>query len=191
MWSCKHCNHQFELLTVSDRANHSRWCDKNPSRSDTANLREAQATLNEKRLGALKTFQVDCFACHNKFFVKEREKKFPIKEKYFCSRSCANSLGGKAKAEKYHSDSVANYTTIAWRHHEHKCCVCGEEKIVAVHHLDENHSNNDPRNLVPLCPTHHQYMHSRYKSDIKEVVDRYIKDKWAVSVVGGTRALQA
>lgn len=48
--------------------------------------------------------------------------------------------------------------------------------IVAVHHYDENHSNNDPKNLVPLCPTHHQYLHSRYAGLIKDKVNDYVNN---------------
>lgn len=29
MWICKHCQKEYEL-TASQKANHSRWCDKNP-----------------------------------------------------------------------------------------------------------------------------------------------------------------
>lgn len=36
--------------------------------------------------------------------------------------------------------------------------------------------DNDPKNLVPMCPTHHQYMHSRFKSLINEKVENYRKD---------------
>ena len=64
---------------------------------------------------------------------------------------------------------------ICFKHHQHKCCVCGEENIVAVHHYDGNHYNNNPENLVPLCPTHHSYWHSRFKELIKDTVDEYVK----------------
>jgi hypothetical protein len=30
MWECKHCKNIFDFITVSKKANHSRWCDKNP-----------------------------------------------------------------------------------------------------------------------------------------------------------------
>lgn len=53
--------------------------------------------------------------------------------------------------------------------------ICGEDKIVAVHHYDHNHYNNDPANLVPLCPTHHQYVHSRYKDEVKSIIDDYVR----------------
>ena len=191
MRKCKHCDIEF-VGSVSEFANHVRWCDKNPKaiKYKQDNIARGQA-LGNNRFGNYKNFAVTCEACNTEFEVKEREKLFPSKEKYFCSRNCANSTGGKAKAKKHHYDEVATYTTIVWRHHEKKCVICGEDKIVAVHHLNENHNDNDPKNLVPLCPTHHQYMHSRYKEEIEYIVNDYVKDKWAVSVVGDTRALQA
>lgn len=181
MWKCKHCQNQFEYSSASEKANHSRWCLDNEKRLETQNLKRAQARSLDHRLGVIQSFEVSCYVCSSTLIVKEREKQFPSKEKYFCSRSCANSCGGKAKSKKHHTDDSVKYTTVAWRYHKRKCCVCEETKIVAVHHLDENHSNNDPKNLVPLCPTHHQYMHSKYKFEIEEIVAAYVKDKWALS----------
>lgn len=43
------------------------------------------------RYGEIKEFKVNCFKCRKEFFVEEREKLFPQKEKYYCSRSCANT----------------------------------------------------------------------------------------------------
>ena len=51
--------------------------------------------------------------------------------------------------------------------------VCGEDKIVAVHHYDHNHENNDPKNLIPLCPTHHAYVHSRYANEVLPYIEKY------------------
>jgi hypothetical protein len=36
----------------------------------------------------------------------------------------------------------------------HRCAVCGKERP-QVHHIDENPSNNDQFNLLPLCPNCH------------------------------------
>ena len=191
MKTCKHCEKPFPG-TTGEFANHVRWCFKNPKidqyKKDNSNRGK---NLGNIRFGNYKEYIVNCHCCNIDFAVKERESLFPSKEKYFCSRKCANSTGGKAKSKKYHGDGNAHYATVAWRHHERKCIICGENKIVAVHHYDENHDNNDPKNLIPLCPTHHQYMHSRYKIEIEEKVKNYIEEKWAVGVVGGTRALQA
>jgi 5-methylcytosine-specific restriction endonuclease McrA len=65
------------------------------------------------------------------------------------------------------------YRTTCFLHHEKKCVVCGEDKIIDVHHYDENKNNNSTENLIPLCPTHHRYWHSRYRSLIQKKVDHY------------------
>ena len=171
MWKCKHCNNNFSFKSVSEKANHSRWCNKNPNRKETTSK---FSTMNDSTLGKKIDFQVICDTCKKEFFVCEREKSFPSKSKYFCSRGCANSVGGTAKSKKYNTDENASYRTVAWRHHKKICVVCGEDKVVAVHHMNENHSDNSPSNLVPLCPTHHQYMHSKYKHLIIDTVEKYI-----------------
>ena len=175
MWKCKHCNEEFDFKTTSEKANHSRWCNKNPERNDTDGLKKAQQKNVESKSGKIKSFDVVCYNCGNQFKVDEREKQFPSKVKYFCCKSCSNSEGGKAKAIKYHPDVVAHYTTVCFRWHKKECIVCGENKIVAVHHNDGNHNNNDPMNLIPLCPTHHQYIHSRYKDEVQPLIDEYLK----------------
>lgn len=173
MWNCKHCNKKFDYQTISEKANHSRWCSKNPNRKETT---KKFSTMNDTKWGIKKEFNVICNSCKKQFTVTERETLFPSKEKYFCSRNCANSTGGKAKALKYHADAVAKYTVVAWRYHEKKCVVCGEDKVVAVHHFNENHNDNNPKNLVPLCPTHHLYMHSKFKYLINDKVIEYINN---------------
>ena len=62
--------------------------------------------------------------------------------------------------------------------------VCGEKNVVAVHHVNENHDDNDPKNLVPLCPTHHIYMHSKHKYLIEDKVKNYIENKWGMGLLG-------
>lgn len=36
----------------------------------------------------------------------------------------------------------------------HQCAICGQPKP-QLHHIDEDHDNHDPLNLLPLCPNHH------------------------------------
>lgn len=90
-----------------------------------------------------------------------------------CSRSCANKhfRSGENNGNWKHD----TYQSTCFLHHDKKCVVCGEEKIVAVHHLNEDHNDNRIENLIPMCPTHHQYMHSRYKTEIQHIVDEYVK----------------
>ena len=52
------------------------------------------------RFGPFTDFKVSCHKCNTQFTVTEREKKFPKKEKYFCSRSCANSKPASEKRKE-------------------------------------------------------------------------------------------
>jgi hypothetical protein len=36
----------------------------------------------------------------------------------------------------------------------HRCAICGSDRP-QLHHIDEDPSNNDPKNLIPLCPNCH------------------------------------
>jgi len=110
-----------------------------------------------------------CKHCNSEFLVKSDNL-----DKQCCSYSCSNKskLRGLAGVK-------TTYRSICFEHHQHKCCVCPETNVVAVHHMDGNHKNNTPSNLVPLCPTHHTYVHSK---KLKHLVDGTIKDyltKWS------------
>lgn len=92
-----------------------------------------------------------------------------------CSRSCSNKHFRSGKANGNWNDD--RYTTTCFLYHKKECVVCGENKIVAVHHLDENRDNNNPSNLIPLCPTHHQYFHSRHRHEVEHIINQYLL-KW-------------
>ena len=91
-----------------------------------------------------------------------------------CSYSCSNTLFRSGSNNGNYKGT--NYTTICFSYHKKECVVCKESNIVEVHHLDEDHTNNNPTNLIPLCPTHHQYWHSRYKFLIEDRVIDYAKN---------------
>jgi hypothetical protein len=111
-----------------------------------------------------------CPVCGKKF----KEKKGCPKEKITCSCKCSNTYFRSGKNHPNWSDDA--YRTTCFLEHEKKCVICGEEQIVEVHHYDGNHSNNKIENLIPLCPTHHKYCHSRYIFDIIDKIDEYIKN---------------
>jgi hypothetical protein len=100
--------------------------------------------------------------------------KWSKKDTVTCSYTCANRHFRKGIAY-IASKKNATYRTICFRYHGKKCLICDETKIVAAHHVNENHDDNRPENLVPLCPTHHQYMHSRYKNLIETKILDYMK----------------
>lgn len=90
-------------------------------------------------------------------------------EKTTCSHSCSNTyFNGIIR-----NTNPTNYATICFRYHKKECIVCGENRIVEVHHFDEDHQNNSPENLIPLCPTHHKLYHSRFRKDVEPQIIQY------------------
>lgn len=120
----------------------------------------------------------ECPVCGIEFETKLNHPR----EKTTCSHACSNTYfrSGENNGMFEHTRKKglfgsAHYRTICFMHHKKECVVCGEDKIVEVHHMDENKSNTDPRNLVPLCSTHHRYWHSRYRKLIKDKVMNYVE----------------
>ena len=81
MWICNHCHQEHAFTKTSDKANHSRWCTKNPKRNETENLGIAQQKNMIQKFGPVKNFIVECERCKKEFSVREREKFFPVKER--------------------------------------------------------------------------------------------------------------
>ena len=91
-----------------------------------------------------------------------------------CSYACSNTYYRSGINNPNWKDEA--YRTTCFFYHEKICIVCGEINIVSVHHYNNDHYDNRPENLVPLCPTHHQYVHSSFYAEIKNVIDEYVKN---------------
>jgi hypothetical protein len=120
-----------------------------------------------------------CPVCELTFETKSGVKR----EKTTCSIACSNTYFRSGikndnykdinELDKRSRTFCLKYRKICFDNHEHKCIVCGENKILDVHHFDENKFNNEPSNLIPICATHHNYLHSKYRGEIIDIVVRY------------------
>lgn len=115
-----------------------------------------------------------CFVCKGPI-TTYRGKKTRNNPKLTCSYACSNKLHRSGPNHKSWKEDA--YVSTCFYYHKKECVVCGESNIVEVHHFDEDHQNNTPSNLIPLCPTHHKYWHSRHKHLIEDVVTKY-RTKW-------------
>lgn len=120
----------------------------------------------------------------NRCYLNPKNKKLcpicnkPIKNykgNTTCSYACANIV---FRTMENHpnwkgGENGIEYRVICFQHHEKKCIICPENLIVSVHHYDGNKKNNKPENLMPLCPTHHKYWHSKHRYIIRERVEDY------------------
>ena len=115
----------------------------------------------------------ECPVCGNGFETQLGHSK----EKQTCSYACSNTFFRSGENNGSFKHGKRNYRTVCFLNHKKECIIkgCGENNIVEVHHYDEDHTNNDPSNLVPLCPTHHKYWHSGFKNLVEEEVHEYVK----------------
>lgn len=144
------------------------WCEK---KYTTGNIKKHENTcLKNPRVIELKT--KTCPVCNKNF----------LGDSTTCSHSCSNVFfrHGKSGGYQYKTDKQLDnskrYRDICFRYHEKKCIICNEKNIVAVHHLNENRKDNRPENLIPICPTHHQYYHSKYRNMVEKQILEYINN---------------
>ena len=83
----------------------------------------------DKKYGKIKLFTVVCDKCGDNFDIEEREKLYPEKEKYFCSRSCANSRTLSNETKNKIQSTLKEYNKDKWG--VTICKQCGND----IHHL--------------------------------------------------------
>lgn len=147
----------------------------NHGKYQTKSYKQAQKEKYDRMFGPVEKHKKLCVCCGNSFVYVGRLKTKGYEAAKFCNRSCANNRKVWWKSNAIH------YKTIALQNHEHKCIICGFDKIVAIHHIDENKKNNLPSNLIPLCPNHHEMVHSKYRSEVQPFIDEWQKQFGDVS----------
>lgn len=103
-----------------------------------------KANQINNKLGLFKEFVTTCNKCGNNFIVTEREKLFPQKEKYYCSKSCANSRTHDNNTKEKISEKMKEYCNS----HTHKkrmvkiiCKECKKEFEVPYHKRNKKYCN--------------------------------------------------
>ncbi len=84
---------------------------------------------------------------------------------FYCSHECGNLHKNQLRKLAGEWDNSLNYRLKALNALEHKCVVCGwneDERILEVHHIDENREHNNIENLCILCPTCHRKITLQY-----------------------------
>ena len=116
------------------------------------------------------------------WFHPERIKYCPVCDKptkdgnETCSRSCSNIHNRSGSSNPNWKHGGTNYRNICFNAHGKKCLVCDEANIVEAHHVDHDRENNTPENVIPLCPTHHNYWHYGFRHLIEPKIREYLKN---------------
>lgn len=87
-----------------------------------------------------------------------------------CSKSCANTYFRSGGNHPNYVHGKSSYRQRSLEHYGHKCLACDETLVIEIYHIDENRLNNSIDNIIPLCPTHHKYMHTEYKDLILDKI---------------------
>lgn len=93
-----------------------------------------------------------------------------------CSHACSNTYfrTGPDNPNWKEGGHFSSYRTTCFHYYGRKCSVCDETNVVMVHHIDKNKNNNTKENLIPLCPTHHYYLHYGFEHLIKNKIEKYL-----------------
>lgn len=143
---------------------------------ETASYIQKQADKVDRLYGPIEQHAKICNCCGKQFVFEGRLKTKAYERAKFCSRSCANNR------QVWWNDNISHYRTIAFKHWKEECAICGFNKIVAVHHIDENKVNNNPRNLIPLCPNHHEMVHSKWHNEVVPTIKELVIEKFGAIV---------
>lgn len=116
-----------------------------------------------------------CTTCYKKLIWKPKiivckrcGREMPHHSKGLCG-GCYNFVFHLDKAKDYNNRKRHNVEIESYKKITACCIICGFDKIVELHHVDENSKNNSSTNLIGLCPNHHKMFHDfRYKKEIMD-----------------------
>jgi len=106
-----------------------------------------------------------CFTCGNDVYLTLQRLRRSKSEKYFCNKSCQtkwrNVEFSGTKHINYKSGNSIYQSILKRNKVPQICFYCGtkDTRVLATHHIDENHRNNEIKNLVWLCHNCHSRVH--------------------------------
>ncbi len=93
-----------------------------------------------------------CTRCRELMRVQRAARRDRWRASNVCTRCGSPTNAGRRKCPS------CKKLRFPYRSYGGPCVLCGFE-YSDVHHRDGNHQNNDPANLVALCPNHHRLVH--------------------------------
>lgn len=118
-----------------------------------------------------------CTTCYKKLSWKPKlmacarcGRQKPMHARGFCA-GCYNSIFHLDKVKKHNARRYHNIDIELYKKTTKECISCGFNKIVELHHIDNNKTNNAETNLAGLCPNCHRLIHSKqYQKEIFDIL---------------------
>lgn len=157
---CEICGVSFAAPNVEINRGHGRFCSL--SCGATHNNRKRYESIDRSP-------NVTCAQCGKKFY-KKPSRAGKSKSDY-CSIPCKNE-GSRKSGPGISSGKmkVVRRKTLAGLERQ-ECFLCGYHrypKILVVHHVNGDRSDNSESNLAVICPNCHAYLHYVRKSTVSK-----------------------
>lgn len=118
-----------------------------------------------------------CHICGKKAYKNKKALERSKSGKFFCGKSCQtkwrnSEVFSGPRHVNWKGGASVNYREILDRNNVPKICrLCGtkDERVLIVHHLDKNRTNNIPENLIRLCCNCHFLIH-HYKEEEEKLM---------------------
>ena len=149
--SCRNCSKHFYKKPSGIKAGEGKYC-----------------SMRCKRIGQHTGRSVECFICRKEVYKSGKALRISKSGKHFCSKSCQtiwrNSMVYIGPRHPNWKDGRGrdSYRSIIRRSEKiQECILCKiiDKRVLAVHHIDHDHFNNDIRNLAWLCHNCHYLVH--------------------------------
>ncbi len=146
---CRTCGSNFLVKGSIVKAGYGKFCSRKCSHES---MRKGK--------------RVKCFTCQKEIYKQIQKIKASKSRKYFCNKSCQTKWRNKVFSGDKHKLWKGGFTTyrdILKRNNFPSICIlckADDIRVLAVHHIDENHKNNDIKNLAWLCHNCHYLVHN-------------------------------
>ncbi|MFA6423529.1 MAG: hypothetical protein WCW17_03715 [Patescibacteria group bacterium] len=147
--NCVICSKEFYVKPSQDKLGWGKYCS-------VACQRKGQRTGQK----------VACYICEKEIYRPKHELERSKSGLSFCSKSCQAIWRNRVYSGENHphwkDGSNQDYRSMLLNSkNERKCILCGviDLRILVVHHLDENRTNNNLINLCWVCHNCHHLIH--------------------------------
>ncbi len=118
-----------------------------------------------------------CYNCYKRLAWEQKKikckrcgREMPNHAKGFCA-GCYNFIFHLEKNKSWSRKRDHRIDYEIYKKITEKCVICGFDKLIDLHHLDESKKNNSEENLIGLCPNHHKMIHTfEFRKEIRELL---------------------
>lgn len=118
-----------------------------------------------RRSAAKKGKVVHCDTCNKEIYKSLKALRGSKSGKLFCNKTCQTKWRNREFSQEKHPNWKSGkhtYRRIMKQSNQSKLCtLCqtSDERVLAVHHIDEDRNNNTIENLAWLCHNCHHLVH--------------------------------